>query len=191
MHHNYVLGDCEWPNNTKSDVLYVSTLESNTLPPILIEIQHTVDTDFLDRAILYCLSVKKAHKMAPILLIICVSHVSGRELELKFNNNDAFPFMKQMKCDIWAQKCLMLSSDSIDAHLKEPDLNPMVALGIFFTRQKRSLMGLRERKDPTIQLLYGIAQEKLEGYCYAEDEKIEVILDIVDQIKWSLPIVEN
>ncbi|KAG0164139.1 hypothetical protein DFQ28_009467 [Apophysomyces sp. BC1034] len=47
----------------------------------------------------------------------------------------------------------------------------MVALDIFFTKQKRSLLGLRERKDPTLQLLYRIAKEKM-----------EVLLDVCDQM---------
>ncbi|KAG0183920.1 hypothetical protein DFQ28_000488 [Apophysomyces sp. BC1034] len=47
----------------------------------------------------------------------------------------------------------------------------MVALGIFFTKQKRSLLGLRERKDPTLQLLYRIAKDKM-----------EVLLDVCEQM---------
>ncbi|EIE82742.1 hypothetical protein RO3G_07447 [Rhizopus delemar RA 99-880] len=38
---------------------------------------------------------------------------------------------------------------------------------------KRPLISLRERKDPTIQLLYIVAKDKLENSCYAEDGKIE------------------
>lgn len=147
--------------------------------------QHTVNSGFMDRAISYCLSVKRVYKTPPILLIICVNQISPQALKSTFVQHDAFPFMKEIKCDLWAKECLMLSNDSIHEHTNKPKLNPLVALTIFFTRQKQSLIGLREREDPNIQLLYTIAKEKL-SYCYADDEKTEVILDIVEQMEKQL-----
>ncbi|KAI9363318.1 hypothetical protein BD770DRAFT_381237 [Pilaira anomala] len=185
VHNSYILGDGEWADRTKSDVLYVPATASKTLPPVLIEVQHTVNSGFMDRAISYCLSVKRVYKTPPILLIICVNQVSPQALKSTFVQHDAFPFMMEIKCDLWAKECLMLSSESIHYYINKPKLNPLVALTIFFTRQKQSLIGLREREDPNIQLLYTIAKEKL-SYCYEDDEKTEVILDIVEQMEKQL-----
>lgn len=186
MHSNYVLDDCKWANSTRSDVLYVLTFESEIISSVLIAIQHIVNTEFWIEQSFTIFQWKKVCKMTPILLIICVSHVSSQELVLKFNNNNVFPFMKQMKCDIWARWCSISSSDFIDGHLKELSLNLLVSVGIFFIRQKRPSISLRERKDPTIQLLYIVAKDKLENSCYAEDGKIEGVIDIVDQMKRQL-----
>jgi hypothetical protein len=70
----YCLGRCEWLNKSVSDVLYVPKTEN--LAPILIEVQHDVNEDFISRAISYCLSVKKDYGQSPILLIIAIKAVT-------------------------------------------------------------------------------------------------------------------
>lgn len=49
----------EWAGGSKSDTVYVANVSSTSLPPILIEVQHTITTEFIDRLINYSLSVKK------------------------------------------------------------------------------------------------------------------------------------
>ncbi|KAL1928387.1 hypothetical protein VTP01DRAFT_2743 [Rhizomucor pusillus] len=160
-YHSYSVGDSDWANNTKSDVLYISDLKSPRLPPILIEIQHTVSMEFMDRAIRYCLSVKQTHKMMPILLLICVHKLSGPKLASKLKPSDEFPYRKEMQCDIWVQKCLLLSSNTIESHVAMTNMHLLIAVGLFLTKQMKLLLGLRQRKDATIQLLYQIAKEKI------------------------------
>lgn len=56
---NYTPWPTEWINNTKSDILYVAKnfTNDNSFPPVLVEIQHMVDTDFIIRLMDYSISV--------------------------------------------------------------------------------------------------------------------------------------
>ncbi|KAI9364556.1 hypothetical protein BD770DRAFT_378371 [Pilaira anomala] len=49
--NSYHTVSTEWSDGTKSDVLYVPTEVSEDQPPILIEIQNTVDQTFMIRLI--------------------------------------------------------------------------------------------------------------------------------------------
>ncbi|KAG2214759.1 hypothetical protein INT45_006288, partial [Circinella minor] len=41
----YVLRPTEWANSSKSDIVYAANVSSTSLPPILIEVQHTITRD--------------------------------------------------------------------------------------------------------------------------------------------------
>ncbi|CEI87796.1 hypothetical protein RMCBS344292_02204 [Rhizopus microsporus] len=61
----YLPRPTEWAGGSKSDTVYVANVSSTSLPPILIEVQHTITTEFIDRLINYSLSVKKCFKAKP------------------------------------------------------------------------------------------------------------------------------
>lgn len=134
----------------------------------------------------YCLSAKKIHKRVPILIIICIDHLNGKELDAKFKTSEAFPFMRETLCDLWARKCLLLSSDTISDYATQPLLQPMVALGIFFTQQNQSPLGLRQRGDRIIRLLYHIANEKVDNECFQENQARTVLLEVRNQMEFQL-----
>ncbi|KAG2233307.1 hypothetical protein BDF21DRAFT_466742 [Thamnidium elegans] len=45
----YTSRPTDWPDGTKSDVLYAPSVVSTSFPPMLVEIQHTIDQTFIDR----------------------------------------------------------------------------------------------------------------------------------------------
>lgn len=55
----------EWTNFTRSDVVYcpVDPKKSETLPPVLIEVQYTVNGAFFRRLNEYCLMIRKQYPM--------------------------------------------------------------------------------------------------------------------------------
>lgn len=59
----------------------------------------------------------------------------------------------------------------------------MVALGLFFTKQKQSILGLEQRRDRTIGLLYRLAKEIFEDECAVEKDKLDVLFDVCDQME--------
>lgn len=70
--NDYHVGNIEWCGGTRSDVvLEPKSLELN-LPPIIVQIQHTVDQFFMKRVVNYCLKAYKRYKVDPIILIICI-----------------------------------------------------------------------------------------------------------------------
>ncbi|ORX43581.1 hypothetical protein DM01DRAFT_1340727 [Hesseltinella vesiculosa] len=82
---NAVLGmkvaDADW-NGTRPDVLYLPTpAVLNSLPPLLAEIQNTIDSQFLQRGLIdYSLNVVKVHKALPVVLFFAVHKISPRNL---------------------------------------------------------------------------------------------------------------
>ncbi|KAI7891284.1 uncharacterized protein EV154DRAFT_399960, partial [Mucor mucedo] len=153
-------------------------VEPENLTPILIEVQHEVNDEFMSREITYCLSFKKEYGQSAILLIIAIKAVTD-DVKLKFANlNHDQDYLDVHDSGFWAKKCQILSATSIQSHLKEIPLQKLVALGHFFIQQKRCILSLDKKYDPTIQLLYQIAKEKFEDECPVEEEKLAVIQDL-------------
>lgn len=152
---NTILGQTEWPNRTKSDVMYLPN--SKNLPPILLEIQYTVDSDFLLRLISYSVSAIRLHNtLPPIILIFAVSSIKY-EVKKWITINKDHHFLLQYPCQPWTQRCYFVSNDSITSSLKRP-LDPFVALSMFLTSQHTSLLTNPYRDDTTVQQLYAIAK---------------------------------
>ncbi|KAH8554511.1 hypothetical protein BGW37DRAFT_402956, partial [Umbelopsis sp. PMI_123] len=64
----------EWPNRTRYDVVYMPN--SDTILPILVEVQHTLDNNFIVRLMSYGISAIRHHSsMPPIILEFVTSTV--------------------------------------------------------------------------------------------------------------------
>lgn len=158
--NQYVSRPTEWLNFTKSDVLYTSSdsKNSDSLPPIVVEVQYTGNMSFYRRLIDYGLSVTKRHSASPVVLAIII-HNTTTELANLAVASEKQSFLLELPCHGWAKSCYLLNSSSISDHLQLPSLNPLVALGHFLIQQKPSLRSIDRNDDETIQLLYTIAQQ--------------------------------
>ncbi|CAO3614987.1 unnamed protein product [Cunninghamella blakesleeana] len=70
-HNDYIVGESEWPNGCRSDLV----LEPKALlglPPIIIEFQQSVNKVFLKRVIQYSLQAYNRYQVDPIVLIVCL-----------------------------------------------------------------------------------------------------------------------
>ncbi|CEG83720.1 hypothetical protein RMATCC62417_17596 [Rhizopus microsporus] len=78
----YKVADADW-NGTRPDILYMPALSAlGFLPPLLIEIQNTIDSQFLQRLIGYSLNVVKVYKTLPVVLVFGVHKISPSNLLL-------------------------------------------------------------------------------------------------------------
>lgn len=148
---DYFIGKCEWNDGTRSDMVLEPKSAHSDLPPLILEIQHTVNLAFMKRAVSSCLQAFTRYDIEPIILIICVEKM----------DQDIYKHMKPSKLpgvfsyfsQPWAENCYIISKESIKNNLTIP-LDPMVALGAFFTSSSLSLSNHPFKDDPTIQYLY-------------------------------------
>ncbi|KAI8338225.1 hypothetical protein BC941DRAFT_34850 [Chlamydoabsidia padenii] len=133
----YKPGPTEWCNGSQSDVVYLP--ESSALPPILIEIQHTVNNAFLRRLMTYALSsIRQYNSKPPILLIFAIASIKS-EVRSRVKRNKNHPYLLQCNCHPWAEHCFFVDDHSLASSMTAP-LEPCVALSSFFTCQARSIL---------------------------------------------------
>lgn len=99
----YRIGDAEWDHGLRSDVVYEPMHVSLDQPPIIVEVQATVNDNFINRAAHYCIMAYRRYTVLPILLIFNTRTTSistnGRP---SLNNFCAL----SLSCEYWAKKCL-------------------------------------------------------------------------------------
>lgn len=155
--NDYFVGNCEWKNGTRSDVVLQLKSSSMDLPPIIVEIRHTVNKQFMRRAVGYCLQANSKFDVEPVLLVVCVGRLSE---EMKDDTVDSrLPSIYSYFCKPWAVECFILCQDSLSQNLTTP-LNPLIALGLFLSSRCKSILDVPYGGDPTIQYLYVIASHQ-------------------------------
>lgn len=148
----------EWKNGTRCDVLYVPRLAiQKFLPPILIEIQRTVNEPFMRRLIQYSLNVTSTYDSLPMVLIFCVDKVTPQALQDQFKSSADKPYLSSFPCVVWATKCYLVSKQ-MPFDVDTP-LDPLYAISLFLSQQQPSLFRHSHPEDATIQLLYKITMD--------------------------------
>ncbi|KAG0163382.1 hypothetical protein DFQ28_003767 [Apophysomyces sp. BC1034] len=180
----YTSTHTRFPDGSECDVLYVPrSADNGSLPPILLEIQHTVTQEFMSRVILYSLNVFREYKKYPIVMIICVEKVGSGQLEKKFTPFNTLPFLLTTPCEHWARECLMVTRNSI-AEFVDPtsndDLHPLVALTYFLTAGQRNILSLNHWEDPAIINLFKKAKEIVHRNAEPEDNKVEALQTVCE-----------
>lgn len=102
---SYPVGECEWQDCSRSDVVYTS--KNNTLLPIIIEVQHTVNLSFIKRAIKYCTLAFKRQNTLPTIVIFCINDTSG--LPANVIRSSTVPGGVEIHCALWAEKCVLVN----------------------------------------------------------------------------------
>lgn len=185
----YTSKPTEWLNGTKSDIVYTASVTSSELPPVLIEVQHTIHLDFVDRLIGYSLFAKKEYKAKPIVVVFG-TYATRNEINSDFEET-SFSFMKQIPCKYWAEKCYILDQNTIMEATKTVPLPPLVAIAHFFSSKKLSLLASEYRDDPTLQTLYAIAKEQTVTKVSAEQSASEVLIEVCNQTNLQFKKILN
>ncbi|KAI9021743.1 hypothetical protein CLU79DRAFT_861210 [Phycomyces nitens] len=137
---HYVSSPCEWIDGYHSDVLYTPvTSPTGALPPVIVEIQDTVDKPCIRRLIKYCGHIFDNYQVDPIALTICINTVR-REIFKKLTETDKAPFMKRLPSDEWGQAHYFINETTIESSLQAP-LLPMVVSPYVMVKQRVSLLG--------------------------------------------------
>ncbi|KAG1448618.1 hypothetical protein G6F46_011302 [Rhizopus delemar] len=169
----------EWANLMKSDVVYAPiSHRDRDLPPILVEIQHTMNMKFYLRVNEYCLQILKEYPVAPIVVVVCINSTTQDIIDMETNQNLEFPFAVQLPCPGWAKSFHLFNGGSIHAYLNTQPLHPLVAVAHFLIEQKLSLISMQHRQDPIIQQLFGLAKDSF-GTDIEEYENLLVVLQQV------------
>ncbi|KAI9475869.1 MAG: hypothetical protein EXX96DRAFT_574968 [Benjaminiella poitrasii] len=158
---DYFIGNCEWNDGTRSDMVLEPKSAHSDLPPLILEIQHTVNLVSMKRAVSYCLQAFTRYDIEPIILIICVEKM--HQDIYKHMKPSTLPGVFSYFSQPWAESCYVISKESIKNNMTIP-LDPMVALGAFFTSSSPSLSNHPFKDDPTIQYLYtsSLFQQQIE-----------------------------
>lgn len=125
----------EWASGTKSDIVYAINVSSTSLPPTLIEVQHTITAEFIDCLINYSLSVKKCFKEKSIVIVFG-THATRTEISMDFEPT-TLEFAKGIPSKYWAEKCYILDKNTIaEATKATPRNKRQKKLGHYFYRWK-------------------------------------------------------
>lgn len=190
----YFSASCEWIDGRHADILYIpKNSPTEALPPVVVEIQNTVDKTFIRRIIKYCGHVVDKYHVEPIALTICINEVRKSVSDLLLETPKAH-YLKKLPSDCWAQEHLFMSKETISDFLNTPLLE-MVALGYVLTKQEVSLLSLEYRNDSTVQMLYNISRVALEHEIRDEERTVEVLLNVCennqDQYKRIIEAIEE
>ncbi|KAG2215379.1 hypothetical protein INT45_008410 [Circinella minor] len=129
---DYIVGDSEWPNGCRSDLVLEPKSSSIGLPPIIIEFQQSVDYPFLKRVIQYSLQAYQRYKIDPIILIICMNNLSS-DIEQSIKRSNIIG-CQSYPCHGWADKCLIMSKNILNTLTPSENADPFVAFGLFLTQ---------------------------------------------------------
>ncbi|CAO3633147.1 unnamed protein product [Mucor hiemalis] len=137
---DYFVGNCEWKDGTRSDMVLEPKNAHSDLPPLIVDIQHTVNKAFMKRAISYCLQAFTRYHKEPTILIICVEKLNQDNIHVKLSK---LPGVFSYFSEPWAEHCYIISKESTKDNLSIP-LHPLVALGPFFTNRclRRKVQGV-------------------------------------------------
>ena len=114
------------------------------MPPVIVEVQNTVDNVFICRLEQYCSHVYHRHNnVDPIALTLCVKTVRT-EIANQFEDSKVASLLKVLPSKYWAQQHFILAPITIQGELREKDqmLHPLVAIQYVFQRQERSVHNL-------------------------------------------------
>lgn len=169
----------EYANLMKSDVLYAPiSHRDRDLPPILVEIQHTVNMKFHLRVNEYCLQILKEYPVTPIVVVVCINSTTEDIINMEAKRNEEFPFAMHLPCIGWAKSFNLLNGGSIHAYLDTQPLHPLVAVAHFLIEQKLSLISMQNRQDLTIQKLFSLAK----GIFGNEIDEYENLLVVLEEV---------
>ncbi|KAI7889105.1 uncharacterized protein EV154DRAFT_446886, partial [Mucor mucedo] len=173
--NSYTVAPTEWADNSRSDVLYTPRAEvTKTMPPILIVTQYLVDQEFMLRLIRYASSTYDRYRVLPLILVIVTKGFSSTTFRREFTVSSN-GFLLEASCLFWAKQCLLLSAESINGHLNQATLDPMVALGYLFTNHPSCQMPPQHQANSTLMMLYSVAREILSKEESTKSEKANLI----------------
>ncbi|KAL0085777.1 hypothetical protein F4703DRAFT_1942379 [Phycomyces blakesleeanus] len=116
----------EWINGSISDVLFICNEYDSTLPPVVIEVQHVVDDNFMRRLLGYCLSLEKQSGVLHIVLIFPISSIRF-EIMNRIRKRKSDPLLIHYPCHPWVPSCFIFDRSSLEENLQQP-LIPFVSL---------------------------------------------------------------
>ncbi|ORE11500.1 hypothetical protein BCV72DRAFT_284144 [Rhizopus microsporus var. microsporus] len=158
VQNDYVTVNPEWDNGTRSYVVLEAKSSVMSHPPIIIEIQHTINSLFIKRFINYSLEAFKRYNLDPIVPIVCTDALSDYVAKNVKSSN--IPSCNDFPSTGWASRCLIVSKACIQESIDTIPVDPFVALNLFLTSRAVTINDTLYADDYTIQFLYILTLKK-------------------------------
>ncbi|KAG2209236.1 hypothetical protein INT47_005528 [Mucor saturninus] len=112
----------EWLDGKRADVLLIpTTVASESLSPILVEIQNVVDKPYMHRLTQYCSNIyDENNNIEPIALAICIKNVRV-EISNMFYDRPKASYLKQLPCNFWAREHSIMTPKTIADYIDNQD----------------------------------------------------------------------
>lgn len=167
---NYRVGDAEWPNGSRSDVLYKPLDRSLKQSPIILEVQRTADINFMARVARYCFMAYRRYQVLPILLVFAPENVSIPTENMRVSNlNGAL----SLDCEYWASKGHLIRLENVPTLTNSTD--PFASVSNFLLQQQTYLLENNSRDNMTIRQLFLIATEVVRENMNREQQLLNTI----------------
>ncbi|CAO3672167.1 unnamed protein product [Rhizopus stolonifer] len=174
-------------------MLYIPKLAiQQSLPPILVEVQKSVNESFMRRLLQYSLEIVNIYNVYPLVLVICTGKMSPTSLLSKFIQVEGKPWLRSsVNSDYWAKDCYLASNQTlIDS---DASLTPLQALASFIVERAPSLFCHTHYDNPTIKQLYRLSydfQNQIHTHDYNLIEAVNIVCSaqtsILEKAKISL-----
>lgn len=164
----------------RSDIVYAVKSYEIKYPPIIIEVQQTVNEQFIHRAISYCLSAYDKYKVNPIVLVFSLNPVPVSTFT-KFKTCQEYPFMLKTDASHFAHGFYLVSKSNSLGYIKElnnENMNMIAVLSIFFCSKERSLANVDEWNNRHMVFLYSLAMEISQGWKESNSSQVEALYTI-------------
>ena len=164
------------------------------MPPVLIEVQNTVDKSFIRRVIKYCGYLCDEYDVEPVVVIFSI-HPIPSHIHNTFMDTDTASYMKILPSRHWAKVVYFLDPKIIEESLAETPLPPLVAIEYVFSKQQQSLFGLEKKDDPIVKMLYALSKKALEDQISTDKKTVDALLDVCNntgnQFKRMIEAIEH
>ncbi|CDH58732.1 hypothetical protein RO3G_17231 [Lichtheimia corymbifera JMRC:FSU:9682] len=193
-HGTYTSAETEWHDASRSDILYKPRFPmQKSLPPVLLELQHTVNESFMQRLLSYSLNALRIYNTYPIVLIICTDRVSPTQLMAKFNPVSGKPWMSSLlNTDFWAQACFIVSKSTLSAIAPSAhELSPLHALCSFMVEASPTIYAHPYAENETIRELYRIAMTISDTQIECDKDIAKVVEVICENNERMINRIEN
>lgn len=177
----YKVASNEYPDNRKSDVVYIphSSKITESTSPITVEIQQIVDWNFMRRLMRYCLNICDTHKVMPKVLVFAVKGFSSKAFLKEFTLEQGY---YTIDTKMWAQDIRIYSIDSIANSVdSQSTLEPTIALAYFLCSQEKSIISLDLCDDTEMRKLYVLANKIFSDHVINEETADDLALDIINK----------
>ncbi|KAI9033847.1 hypothetical protein CLU79DRAFT_882952 [Phycomyces nitens] len=163
--------------HTQSDVVYAPRDESLGHPPIIVEVQHSVNFAFINRSIRYCTLAYQRFKTLPVLVIFCINGTSG--IPDKLLGSSSVPGAMDVSCDLWAKNCHLINNSSVKKWIGEA-LDPFAALSLLLVDQETCLLESKGWKDPTMVRLFEILEQLFAKSLDRESQLLDALKSVCE-----------
>jgi hypothetical protein len=188
----YCVSSNEFFDGRKSDVLYIPKTNKpmETALLIIVEMQHTIDLNFIKRVNRYCLNVHM-YNFLPKVIVSSIKGYSSKAFMNSFTKEEGCHFFT-MQNQCWANSIQLYSLDSISPLVTEGKaMTLIVALLYFLSSQQRSIVSLDESDDEELKNFYKIAYKSFLQYTTIENTSTYLANDVLEKTSKHFEKIAN